>query len=116
LFNLFLSLEVFEPKNSQKGGTLPLSPRLSRHQTPLFEQKNFEGLKKFLKIMKIAEYYKINESLNCVIKGLNDWKEYPIDAMVLSLFQLSQYCIMLRSYADTTTTANTESFLHIVTI
>lgn len=32
-----------------------------------------------------------SESLNCVIKGLNNWKEYPIDAMVLSLFQLSQY-------------------------
>jgi len=32
-----------------------------------------------------------SESLNCAIKGLNDWKEYPIDAMVMSLFQLSQY-------------------------
>ncbi len=32
-----------------------------------------------------------SESLNCVIKDLNNWKEYPIDAMVLSLFHLSQY-------------------------
>lgn len=32
-----------------------------------------------------------SESLNYVITGLNDWKEYPIDAMVISLFQLSQY-------------------------
>ena len=32
-----------------------------------------------------------SESLNCVIKHLNNLKEYPIDAMVLSLFQLSQY-------------------------
>lgn len=32
-----------------------------------------------------------SESVNNLIKGLNDWKECPIDAMVLSLFQLSQY-------------------------
>lgn len=32
-----------------------------------------------------------SRAIYCVIKDLNDWKEYPIDAMVLSLFQLSQY-------------------------
>jgi hypothetical protein len=28
--------EVFEPKNSQKGGILPISPRLSRQPDPSF--------------------------------------------------------------------------------
>jgi hypothetical protein len=32
-----------------------------------------------------------SESFNCVLKRINNWKECPIDAMVLSLFRLAQY-------------------------
>jgi hypothetical protein len=36
LKDTFLSLEVFEPKNSEKGGIVPISPRLSRKPGPVF--------------------------------------------------------------------------------
>jgi len=34
-----------------------------------------------------------SESFNCVLKRLNDWKEAPVDAMVLSLFRLGQFYV-----------------------
>jgi len=34
-----------------------------------------------------------SESFNCVLKRLNDWKEAPVDAMVLSLFRLAQFYV-----------------------
>jgi len=34
-----------------------------------------------------------SESFNSVLKKIQDWREAPIDAMVLSLFRLAQYHI-----------------------
>jgi len=32
-----------------------------------------------------------SESFNCVLKRLQDWKEAPVDTMVLSLYRLAMY-------------------------
>jgi len=34
-----------------------------------------------------------SESFNCVLKRLQDWREAPVDCMVLSLYRLSQYYV-----------------------
>jgi hypothetical protein len=41
---LFLSLEVFCSKSSQKGRILPISPRLSRQPDPCFSAKKLRGI------------------------------------------------------------------------
>lgn len=50
------------------------------------------------KLVKLHIYHPLSgvtanqsEALNRVLKGLHDWKEVPIDVMVLSLFQLQTY-------------------------
>jgi hypothetical protein len=35
----------------------------------------------------------MSESLNRVVKALQNWKEAPVDAMVTALYQLQQYFI-----------------------
>ena len=35
-----------------------------------------------------------SETFNCVLKRLQDWKEAPIDALILNLFRLSQFHIV----------------------
>ena len=32
-----------------------------------------------------------SESFNCVLKRLQEWREVPVDAMVLCLYRLAQY-------------------------
>ena len=41
---LSLSLEVFCSKSSQKGGILPIPPRLSRQTDPSFSAKKLRGI------------------------------------------------------------------------
>ena len=48
----------------------------------------------------LGYHYNMSESLNRVVKALQNWKEAPVDAMVTALYQLQQYFYQMKYKED----------------